>query len=57
MCNTTIELMCHLQAYGIMEKTYLCKKKYGLAGYLTTLLNERLYNAKSDCKLFMNGEQ
>jgi len=49
--------MCHLQAYGIMEKTYLCKKKYGLAGYLTTLLNERLYNAKSDCKLFMNGEQ
>jgi hypothetical protein len=55
MCNTTIELMCHVQVYGIMEKTDLLKK-YRLADYLTMLLTERLHNAKSDWKLFMNGE-
>jgi len=52
--------MCHLQAYGIMEETDLCKKIYiytdGLAGYLATLLVERLHNANAEWKLFMNGE-
>jgi hypothetical protein len=49
--------MCHLQAYGIMEKTDLCKKYTNrLAGYLKTILIERLHNAKSDWKLFINGE-
>jgi len=50
--------MCHLQAYGIMEETDLCEKIYtdGLAGYLTTLLDETLHNTNAEGKLFMNGE-
>jgi hypothetical protein len=51
--------MCHLQAYGTMEETDLCKKYIytdGLAGYLATLLVERLQNANAEWKLFMNGE-